>query len=152
ENEQAIGMLARLDTQVDKLTGLIEDLLDVTRIESGKILFRPTSFEINTLTAEIADEIQRTAARHAIVRELSPPITLVADRDRIGQVLTNLLTNAIKYSPQADRVVIRTARTLDAVIISVQDFGIGIPRENQQHVFERFFRVESEDRAGYSGL
>jgi PAS domain S-box-containing protein len=151
-DESTTAMLEKLDTQIDKLTGLIEDLLDVTRIESGKLLFRPASFEINTLIAEIAEEIQRTAARHTIVRELGAPVTIVADRDRIGQVLTNLLTNAIKYSPHADRVIIRAARDADNICISVQDFGIGIPKAQQARVFERFFRVDGDNRAGYSGL
>lgn len=77
---------------------------------------------------------------------------LLVRLDRIGQVLTNLLTNAIKYSPRADSVVVKTVCRDNTVITSVQDFGIGIPAEKQPHVFERFFRVEGGAHATYSGL
>jgi PAS domain S-box-containing protein len=148
----ATAMLAKLDGQIDRLTGLIDDLLDVTRIESGKMLFRPAPFDLNALIAEEIEDVQRTAERHTIVRELAEPVTIVADRDRIGQVLTNLLTNAIKYSPQADRVVVRTARAGERIIVSVQDFGIGIPAAMRPHIFERFYRIDGDARASYSGL
>jgi len=152
ENTAATEMLGKLDTQIGRLTGLIEDLLDVTRIESGKLLLRPTPFELNALIAEIVEEVQRTASRHTIVQELGPCVTLVGDRDRIGQVLTNLLTNAIKYSPRADRVVVRTERAGAEVVVCVQDYGIGIPKAALPHIFERFYRVEGENRSGYPGL
>lgn len=77
---------------------------------------------------------------------------LHADRDRIGQVLTNLLTNAVKYSPEADTIVIRTIHKDGAIITSVQDFGLGIPEEKQSQVFERFFRVDGEAQETYPGL
>jgi PAS domain S-box-containing protein len=148
----ATGMLGKLGGQIDKLTGLIEDLLDVTRIESGKLPFRPAPFDLNELIVEIIEEIQRTTDRHVIVSEFAASVTLVADRERVGQVLTNLLTNAIKYSPQADRIVVRTARDGESIVTFVQDFGIGIPARMRPHVFDRFFRVDGEARAGYSGL
>jgi signal transduction histidine kinase len=134
------------------LTRLIDDLLDVTRIESGKLLFRPARFDLDALIAEVVDEAQRMTERHVIVQDLAASAPIVADRERIGQVLTNLLTNAIKYSPQADRIVVRTARDGENVVVSVQDFGIGIPKEQQPHIFERFYRVDGESRASYSGL
>lgn len=151
-DERASEMLGKLDVQVDKLTGLIEDLLDATKIESGNLLFQPSLFDLNALIGEVVEEIQRTAPRHTIVQDLAPVVALAADRDRIGQVLTNLLTNAIKYSPQADRVVVRTERRDGSVVTSVQDFGIGIPAVLQPHVFERFYRVAGETRATYPGL
>lgn len=151
-DERASEMLGKLARQVDKLTGLIEDLLDVTRIESGELPLRLSPFDLNELIDEIVEEGQRTTDGHVIVRELAAPVTLVADRDRIGQVLTNLLANAIKYSPQADRIQVRSMREGDDVVVAVQDFGIGIPATEQTHIFERFFRVEGENRAGYPGL
>lgn len=144
--------LGKLDRQIDRLTGLIGDLLDVTRIESGTLPFRPTPFELNAFVRETVEEMQRTTERHTIAWDLAESVTLVADRDRIGQVLMNLLGNAIKYSPQADRVVVRTAREGEKVIVSVQDFGIGIPKEKQPHLFERFYRVEGVTRGSFSGL
>lgn len=73
-------------------------------------------------------------------------MTLAADREGIGQVLTSLLTSALKYSPLADTAVMTTLRCGEFMVISVQDFGIGIPQEYQSHLFERFYRVEGETR------
>ncbi len=115
-------MLGKLDRQIDRLTGLIDDLLDVARIEGGELPFRPAPFELNAFVREIVEEMQQTTERHTIAWELDESVTLVADRDRIGQVLTNLLSNAIKYSPQADRVVVRTTRDGENVIVSVRGF------------------------------
>ena len=74
------------------------------------------------------------------------------DRDRIGQVLINLLANAVKYSPDADRIVVTVASSQDAVAVSVQDFGAGISAESQPHVFERFYRAPDEQQLAVHGL
>ena len=111
-----------------------------------------TSFEMNGLISEVVEETQRTSPRHRIVLDLAPSIIFVADRDRIGQVLTNLLTNAIKYSSQEDIILVKTMETSDALITSVQDFGIGIPKDKQANLFERFFRMEGESQLTYPGL
>ena len=151
-DERSAALLQKMNAQLQKLMLLIEDLLDVTRIESGKLLFRYSSFDYNELIDEIVEETQRTTAKHTIIKGLSSTVTLSADRDRIGQVLSNLLTNAIKYSPQADTIIVKTVQTDDAIVTSVQDFGIGIAAEKQQHIFERFYRVEGETLATYPGL
>ncbi|WP_165422774.1 PAS domain-containing protein [Ktedonosporobacter rubrisoli] len=151
-DEQAATLLARMDIQLNKLTSLIGDLLDVTKIESGKLQFHFSLFDYNELIQEIVEEIQRTTSRHTIVQKLESSPTLTADRERIGQVLINLLTNAIKYSPQAETIVIKTLHKGDQLITSVQDFGIGIPLEKQIHIFERFYRVEGDKQVTYPGL
>jgi signal transduction histidine kinase len=145
-------LLRKMDAQINKLTHLINDLLDVTKIESGHLLFQKTTFDANTLIQEVVEEVQRTTSRHNIVLELAASATLFADRDRIGQVLTNLLTNAIKYAPYLETIIVKTVLTETTIIISVQDFGIGIPEEKQAHIFERFFRVEGDMQLTYPGL
>lgn len=145
-------LLHKMDAQINKLTGLVEDLLDVTKIENGQLQMHFSDFDYNILIREIVEEVQHTAHRHRIVQELTDSVHTVADRERIGQVLTNLLTNAIKYSPQANTVVVKTVRTGDTMITSVQDDGIGIPKEKQSHLFERFFRVEGDSQLTYPGL
>jgi PAS domain S-box-containing protein len=151
-DERVTMLLAKMDAQVNKLTNLITDLLDVTKMESGHLLFQQTSFEWNALIYEIIEEVQRTTARQTILPKLAPSVTLVADRDRLGQVLTNLLTNAIKYAPDTSTILVTTTVTETEVLTSVQDFGIGIPREKQDLIFERFFRVEGERQSTYPGL
>lgn len=89
---------------------------------------------------------------HRVITRFAAPATLVGDRDRIGQVVMNLLTNAIKYSPEADRIVVRTTCDEEHVLVAVQDFGIGIPQADQPHIFDRFYRVTADGREGYPGL
>ena len=151
-DERASDLLKKMGLQLNKLTGLIEDLLDITKIEGGKLLFHTSTFDFNELIGEIVEEMQRTTTRHTLVQQLSSSATFTGDRDRIGQVLTNLLANAIKYSPQAETVVVKTVHKDGTIITSVQDFGIGIPYEKQQHVFERFYRVDGETQLTYPGL
>jgi signal transduction histidine kinase len=149
---RAADLLHKMDAQLTKLTNLVNDLLDVTKIENGQLQLRCSLFDYNTLITEVIEEIQRAAPRHRIVSELRASVTLFADRDRIGQILTNLLTNAIKYSPQADTVLVKTICTDGTVVTSVQDFGIGIATEKLPHLFERFYRVEGDNQATYPGL
>ena len=151
-DERSASWLHKMDRQLNKLTSLVEDLLDITKMESGRLLLRPSFFEMNELINEIAEETQHVAGKHRILQELTPPVTLYADRERIGQVLTNLLTNAIKYSPKAETVRVKTELARDTLITSVQDFGIGIDKEQQTHLFERFYRVEGESQLTYPGL
>src|SRR5579864_5005478 len=108
---RSADLLHKMDTQLTKLTNLVNDFLDVTKIESGQLQLRCTLFDYNTLITEVIEEIQCVTPSHRIVPELAVSVTLFADRDRIGQILTNLLTNAIKYSPEADTVLVKTSCT-----------------------------------------
>lgn len=151
-DERSAALLKKMLAQLNKLTALIEELLDVTRIENGKLQLQPSTFAYNELISEIVEETQYITTRHTIIQELTPSVVLTADRDRIGQVLTNLLTNAIKYSPKIETVIVKTALKDEMIITSVQDFGIGIAKEKQLHLFERFYRVEGETQLTYPGL
>ncbi|HKS69968.1 MAG TPA: ATP-binding protein [Ktedonobacterales bacterium] len=148
----AAGVLARMDIQLNKLTRLIGDLLDDAKIKGGKLELQPSSFDYSALVRESVEEVQRTAARHTIVCELEPSIILTADRERIGEVVTNLLTNAVKYSPDAERVVVRVAHEGGEIVTSVRDYGIGIPVEKREQVFGRFFRATEQGGHSYPGL
>ena len=145
-------LLGKMDGQLNRLTKLIADLLDETKIEGGKLQLQLTTFDYGTLVTEVVEEVQRTTTHHTITCELAPAIGVTGDRERIGQVLTNLLTNAVKYSPRADRVVVRTALGEGEIITSVRDFGLGIAKEKQGKVFDRFFRIEGKEHETYPGL
>lgn len=145
-------MLGKMNQQVDRLTKLISDLLDVTRIQSGRIQFNKTAFDFNAMVSDVIEEVQRTSASHQIVQEFTPAGTVYADKDRLGQVIINLLTNAIKYSPAANKVVVATKVCEAEVIISVQDFGIGIPVDKKERIFEQFYRVTGPGHLTFPGL
>ncbi|HLI07558.1 MAG TPA: ATP-binding protein [Ktedonobacteraceae bacterium] len=148
---QGMNLAARMDQQVNRLTSLIDDLLDINRMEGDKLRLRESDFDFDELVEEIMADIQLTTEQHSLVREGETHATLRGDRERIGQVLTNLLTNAIKYAPESETIVVKLARDEQSVTASVQDFGPGIPKEQQAYVFEPFYRVEGVETS-VSGL
>lgn len=149
---QSAEMLAKMDAQINKLITLIADLLDVSKMQAGKLQLRLNNFDFNTLVTEVVDEIQRTTTQHTIQTELAESKLVYGDRDRIGQVITNFLTNAVKYSPHAYSVIVKTYADEEAITLTVQDFGTGIPPAKQARVFEQFYRVEGHKENVYPGL
>ncbi len=145
-------LLGRMDGQLDRLTRLISDLLDVTKIESGKLRLQPAPFNFDALVQETIEAMRFTSERHEIKLLGASGRYVEADRERIGQVLVNLISNAIKYSPQAEEVRVRVWADEGSVSVSVQDFGLGIPKDLQERVFERFFRIEGPEYNSISGL
>ena len=142
-DEHGTQLATRMDQQVNRLTGLIDDLQDVNRMEGGKLRLRESTFAFDELVAEVVADIQLTTEQHTFVIEGQTGATIYGDRERISQVLTNLLTNAIKYAPESETILVKLTRNTEFVQACVQDFGPGIPKELQAHVFEPFYRVET---------
>lgn len=151
-DEQGTYLATRMDQQVNKLNNLIDELLDVTRLEGGKLPLRESIFAFDDLVEEVVADIQLTTEQHSIIREGWTHATIRADRERIGQVLTNLLTNAIKYAPNSKIILVKLACDTQSVTACVQDFGPGIPGVNQARIFEPFYRIESPDQSFIQGL
>ena len=130
--------------QVGKLTTLISDLLDVTKIQTGKLPFTYADFDVIRLITELREILQQTDPSHKLVLNLpARELIIHADSQRIEQVIINLVTNAIKYSPKADQVIIEAEVIDNKLRVSVQDFGIGIQPDQLERVFSRFYRVEN---------
>lgn len=153
-DEQGTYLATRMDQQVNKLTGLIDELLDVTRLEGGKLPLRESTFSFDALVEEVVADIQLTTEQHTIITEGSTSATIQADRERIGQVLTNLLTNAIKYAPNSKTILVKLAcdAQTQSVTARIQDFGPGISRANQSRIFEPFYQIERPDQSFVQGL
>jgi len=151
-DEKALHYLARMDAQVTKLTKLINDLLDLSKMQTGQLDYREQRFDLDELVQEIVENVQETTQTHHLQFEGQTQAEVFGDRDRIGQVLINLLNNAIKYSPQGDRVLVRVAISQNKALVSVQDFGIGIAKEHQRKIFERFYQVTDAEEKTYPGL
>jgi PAS domain S-box-containing protein len=151
-DEKALHYLARMDAQVNKLTKLINDLLDLSKMQAGQLDYREERFDLDALVQEIVENVQETTQTHHLLLEGQTQAEVFGDHDRIGQVLINLLNNAIKYSPQADRVLIHVAKSQNMALVSVQDFGIGIAKEHQHKIFERFYQVTDAEEKTYPGL
>jgi two-component system phosphate regulon sensor histidine kinase PhoR len=136
-----------IDHECDRLTRLINDLLNIARIEAGESL-KPnyTEVDLKKLAQKVVLIQQQASNKHKLILEAPEEFpTIIGDEDKLDQILTNLLSNAIKYSPDGGNVWVRLAASDDKVHISVQDQGIGIPKEHLPKVFERFHRVHTED-------
>jgi len=151
-DERTSRHLSKMNTQIERLALLISELLDVSRIEAGKLALRQEVVHISELVEEVVEAIQATTTKHRIEVEGSIRQSVTGDRERLGQVLTNLLTNAVKYSPHASRIVVHLADEADLVTIEVEDFGIGIDPEHLTQIFDRFYRVSSADEKTFPGL
>ncbi len=152
DDAKAVTFLNKLDNQVDKLTNLVSDLLDTSKLQTGKLQFNMEKFDLTTLVTEIVEDIQPTTTSHKIIVSSSGVATIKADKFRIGQVITNFLTNAIKYSPDSDKVNVEVKVVKKYVLVCVADFGFGIPEGEKEKIFERFYRTETQRAYNYPGL
>lgn len=148
ENAGTISMLDKMNKQIDKLTHLIGDLLDVSKANAGELNFYFEKIDFNELIKEVAGIMQLTSRKHKIELQLSDTRIIEGDKNRLGQVITNLLSNAIKYSPDANKIIVSSVSSENDIKICVQDFGIGIPISEQSKLFKRFFRVTNNTFPG----
>lgn len=144
--------LATIDKQIIKLNRLMSELLDLSRIDSGKLELKMQNFDLNDLVKETVDDVQQMT-KHEILIDNKADCKLFGDKDRIGQVLSNLLTNAIKYSPKTNSIEVNVRQPSQNIIsISVKDQGIGIDKKDHEKIFERFYRVEGKTEQTYPGF
>lgn len=154
EYSKFAAYISRAQNQISKLDGLIADLLDISKIENGKLKVNKKPFDMEQLIENAMETIYYTHTHiqvdierqgTAIINEVN------GDAFRIEQVLINFLTNAIKYAPDSDKVIVRTAIKENHVYVAVQDFGIGIPEHKKYNIFTKFYRVE-ESSVKFQGL
>lgn len=147
KDTQTNYLLDRLNAQVDKLNELVFNLLDVSKIESNKILLNLAKIDIDQMINKIIKDYRLIARSHKFIRIGKLKEIVVIDEDRIGQVLINLLSNAVKYSPNGSKIIIRTCKSLKnkTFTISIEDFGTGIDQKYFEKIFERFYRVSEKN-------
>lgn len=148
---QIHSFIEKANKQVNKLTSLVEDLLDVTKIHAGKMQFNSSVFNIDDVLQDCLDQVQHHSSTHQMLVKGSRDVTIFADKHRIEQVIVNFLSNAIKYSPGGDRVLIQLFKEDKHLRIAITDFGIGVPSDKIRYIFDRFFRVQ-ESSQKFSGL
>lgn len=145
--------LAKMDQQINTLTRLVNDLLNVSKIQAGKLEYLQEIIDIDELVYEIVEDFQHLAAAHHRVSVTgTTQQKIVGDRDHLRQVFGNLLTNALKYSPQAGQVEVSLSASQNTVTVSVHDYGIGISKELQEKIFECFYRANATESAALPGL
>ena len=130
---------------------LVADLLDVSRLQTGKLLFNKEAFDLDTLLFETIEQLQGTT-KHVIVYKGKEKLLVEGDKFRIYQVLTNLLTNALKYSGESTQIQVRLQKVAGKAVISVKDFGIGIEKDQQKKIFERLYQVMDDTEKTFPGF
>jgi len=150
--ETMVFYLGKMDNQIDKLTVLISDLLNVSRVQFGKLEFHQEAFILADVVQDTVDNIRPTIKKHRIIIKGDGKKKVVGDHYRIGQVLTNLISNAIKYSPDSDKIIIILLPQQDGIMVTVQDFGIGIEKKHVAKLFDRFYRVSDVSEKTFPGL
>lgn len=146
--------LMEIKQATGRLALLTEDLLDVTRLQSGRLVLRPEPFNLVSLAQRTAQALQQTTGKHQIkVRARQEILVVCGDESRVEQILTNVIGNAIKYSPQGGwvRLTIEPEENGQQVLVQVQDQGIGIPAYQQAQIFGRFVRADNARAQGIRG-
>jgi two-component system phosphate regulon sensor histidine kinase PhoR len=155
DKEAATDFLARIDSEVDRLTQMVSELTELSRIETGRAELRMSPVNLNLLVQEVIAQLNALAQRQqvAITADLASDLpTIKADNDRIKQTLTNLVHNAIKFNHPGGTVAVSTGADAESVIVGVSDTGIGISKEDLPHVFERFYKADRARPRGGTGL
>ena len=134
------------------MTILINDFLNVSRFESGKIFLHKEDFLLDNLTSELIEEAKLMISTHVIIHECESKVSINADRDKIGAVISNLLSNAIKYSPHGKTIEIKCKQYENQAVMSVRDEGIGVNDNDIEKLFDRYYRVENKLTKTISGF
>ena len=148
----SINALEKAHTQVKKMHELIKGFLDVSMFEAGKIKLNLKTFDLSLLIQDAVEEASYTMNSHKIYFDKSEACIVSADKDKIGQVINNFLTNAIKYSPRGEAIKLICKKVDGKVEVSVTDNGIGIDPENLDKIFDRYYRVDSTHNETISGF
>lgn len=140
-NTDEIKLIQKADKQIDRISHLINDLLDVSKMEAGKMEFQSVKIDFDQLVKDVLDEMQNISS-HTLTLSGETGKKIVGDYDRISQVLINLISNAVKYSPKADKVEIKIYEKGSEVAVDVIDYGFGMDKEEVDKIFDRFYRVK----------
>jgi len=151
-DEKLLRYTDHIAEQTHRLTSLINGLLNSSRIRAVGFEFKDTIFDIDELITHTVKDIQKTTKAHKITLEGNIQRYVKGDRDRIAQVLINLLINAIKYSPNSSDVTVSASLKENKAVISVKDMGIGISAMNQKKVFKRFFQLSAPPQETFYGI
>ncbi|UOE52493.1 PAS domain S-box protein [Mucilaginibacter sp. SMC90] len=146
------GAMQKANVEVKKMTNMINGFLNVSRLESAKILIEKEPFQLEELITEVVDETNLTVGSRQIDFDPCPPVTIKADRDKISSVISNLIGNAVKYSPNGAAIAVKCELIGQNVVFSVKDQGLGIAEADVKKIFDRYYRVQSNHSKHISGF
>ena len=151
-DEMVAKVLDRAVVQVRKMNRMVTGFLNLSRLESGKILITKQLFDLDQLTGELIEESKLIESSHEIVFHSGGKMEVLADQDKISSVISNLISNAIKYSPNEHKIEVATRLNGSDVLVSVKDYGMGILQQDQKKIFDRYYRVESSRSSAVPGF
>jgi len=150
-SERQRKLLQSMNRGADRIDRVVNDLLDISRLHLGEIALERERIDLPSLVEQVVNETALTSGR-TIKLIAQEPAPVVGDAERLEQVLSNLLDNAIKYSPQGGEIEVSVTRQNGQAVVAVRDHGVGIPKEKQQHIFERFYRAHTGTPYDYGGM
>ncbi|WDF66855.1 PAS domain S-box protein [Sphingobacterium oryzagri] len=151
ENAKAIDIVEKSDNQIERLNSLIAELLDVSKIKSGKLDIHHNDFDFDKMVKDTIESVQLSNAEHKILLNGHTGVICSGDETHLSQVVANLLSNAIKYSPDKEAIEVDLARFGDHIKVMVKDHGLGINDSDKRKIFERFYRVKNVQKK-FSGM
>ncbi len=146
------GAMERANMQVKRMTGMINGFLNISRLEAGKILIEKHPFDLRELLEEISNETRLILTTHTINLKVAGPVEINADREKISSVISNLISNAVKYSPDGKLIEIDCHTSGGNAVVSVKDEGIGIKPQDLTQIFDRYYRVETNNTKHIAGF
>ena len=147
-----VKLIKNVNAQVSRLITLINRLLDSTRIISGNLVYVNSAFHFDQLVRQVAQTIRLTSEKKIHLQLLARKAMILADKEKIEQVISNLILNAIKFSPSSDQIIVRSFVKDTYVHMEVQDYGIGIKKENIEKIFRQFYRENNDFKYTFPGL
>ncbi len=151
-DEKSMAIIEKVESQLNRLTEMMTSFTNVYKLQTSNMELNKVSININKLVSGVVETMQFISETHSVKLLGSTTKKLFADKERLEQVLINLISNAIKYSPEADKVVVKIKEDEKNLTISIQDFGIGIPRNQQTKIFNRFYRIKGTNMKSIEGL
>ena len=147
-----LAMARQILGQTERLSNLTARLLDVSRIQFGRLNLEREQMDLANLVRETTERLRVSAEQHSISIQAPGPLLIDGDAGRLEQVLTNLISNAVKYSPEGTEIAVSLEQHDGAAVVAVRDRGFGIPRERQDRIFQRFYRATTDERKSGLGL
>lgn len=151
-NSKTSKLVTGIKLQINRLQKLVAELLDVSRLQTGRLTYSKEKFILDDLILDAIETLEATKKQKRIEFTSHYKGNLIADKFRVTQVLNNLLTNAIKYSPENTKVIVKTKRTDGFALVSVKDFGIGIDKTQHKKIFDRLYQVTDKYEKTFPGL
>jgi signal transduction histidine kinase len=152
ETASVLRALEKIDERTRFLTSMIDELLDLSRMQSRKITLERRPHDMNLLCWAVVEDQRLATGRNILFQGSAPPVTIYGDDRRLVQVLTNLVNNAIKYSPASSPIEVSVGRDAQNVIVQVRDYGQGIEQDQLDHIFEPFYRTPETQSSAIGGL